>query len=164
ERYRYYVAWLLCIVYLFNQVDRQIFAILQQPIKETFGFSDAQLGLIGGTAFGLFYATLALPIARWADRGHRVNIITASLALWSLFTAVTGLARNFWQMLLARLIVGVGEAGCSPPAYSVISDYFESKRRATAIAIYSLGVSGGSILGLLVGAKVAAVYGWRSAL
>ncbi|HEY6328849.1 MAG TPA: MFS transporter [Blastocatellia bacterium] len=163
EAYRYYVAWLLCGVYLLNQADRQIFAVLQQPIKETFAFSDAQLGLIGGTAFALFYATLAIPIARLADRTHRVNIIAVSLALWSLFTAITGMAANFWQMLGARLVVGVGEAGCSPPSYSVISDYFESKRRATAIGIYSLGLSGGSILGLLVGSKIAEAHGWRSA-
>jgi MFS family permease len=163
ERYRYYVAWSLCAVYLFNQIDRQIFAILQHPIKLEFNFSDLQLGLIGGTAFGLCYATFAIPIARIADRGNRVNIISGALAVWSLFTAVTGLARNFWQMMLSRLIVGIGEAGCSPPAYSIISDYFEPKRRATAIGIYSLGVSGGSIIGLLVGSKVAELYGWRTA-
>ena len=163
ERYRLYVAWLLGIVYLFNQVDRQIFAILQQPIKEAFQFSDGQLGLIGGTAFGLFYATLAVPIGRLADRRNRVKIITLSLTLWSLFTALTGWSRNFLQMLGARMIVGIGEAGCSPSAFSILSDYFESKRRATAIAIYSLGASGGSIVGLLVGSKVAEVYGWRTA-
>lgn len=163
ESYRYYVVWLLCVVYLFNHIDRQILAILIQPIKQEFGFTDLQLGVLGGLAFALFYSTLGIPIARWADRGNRVTIITVSLAVWSLFTAVTGLARNFWHMLLARIIVGVGEAGCSPPAYSIIADYFEPKRRATAISIYSLGVSGGAIVGLLVGGAVAQAYGWRTA-
>lgn len=163
ERYRLYVVWLLCVVYLFNHVDRQILAILIQPIKAEFGLSDTDLGLLGGVAFALFYSTLGIPIARYADRGNRKNIIAASLALWSLFTALTGLARTFWHLLLARVFVGIGEAGCSPPAYSIISDYFEPKRRATAISIYSLGVSGGAIVGLLVGGHLAEVYGWRTA-
>lgn len=163
ERYRQYVIWLLCAVYLFNHVDRQILAILIQPIKTEFGLSDAQLGLIGGLAFALFYSTLGIPIARLADRSSRTNIIAASLALWSLFTALTGLARTFWHLLLARVVIGIGEAGCSPPAYSLIGDYFEPRRRATAIAIYSLGVSGGAIVGLLVGSAVAEAYGWRAA-
>jgi MFS family permease len=144
-------------------VDRQILAILIQPIKTEFGLSDAQLGLIGGLAFALFYSTLGIPIARLADRSNRVNIIAVSLALWSLFTALTGLARNFWHLLLARVVIGIGEAGCSPPAYSLIGDFFEPRRRATAIAIYSLGVSGGAIVGLLVGSAVAEAYGWRAA-
>jgi MFS family permease len=163
ERYRQYVVWLLCAVYLFNHVDRQILAILIQPIKAEFDLSDVQLGLVGGPAFALFYATLGIPIARLADRSSRTNIIAASLALWSLFTALTGLARSFYHLLLARVIVGVGEAGCSPPAYSLIGDYFEPKRRATAIAIYSLGVSGGAIVGLLIGGAIAEAHGWRTA-
>jgi MFS family permease len=163
ETYRYYVVWLLCIVYTFNHVDRQILAILIEPIKLEFGFSDTQMGVLGGLAFAIFYSTLGIPIARWADRSNRVTIIAASLAVWSLFTVVTGMARNFWQLLCARVIVGVGEAGCSPPAYSIIADYFEPKRRSTAFAIYALGVSGGGILGLLVGGALAETYGWRSA-
>jgi MFS family permease len=163
ESYRLYVVWLLCVVYLFNHVDRQILAILIQPIKTEFDLSDTDLGLLGGVAFALFYSTLGIPIARYADRGNRKNIIAASLALWSLFTALTGLARTFWHLLLARVVVGIGEGGCSPPAYSIISDYFEPKRRATAISIYSLGVSGGAIVGLLVGGQLAEAYGWRTA-
>jgi MFS family permease len=163
ESYRLYVVWLLCVVYLFNHVDRQILAILIQPIKTEFDLSDTDLGLLGGVAFALFYSTLGIPIARYADRGNRKNIIAASLALWSLFTALTGLARTFWHLLLARVVVGIGEAGCSPPAYSIISDYFDPKRRATAISIYSLGVSGGAIVGLLVGGQLAEAYGWRTA-
>jgi MFS family permease len=163
ERYRLYVVWLLCLVYLFNHVDRQILAILIQPIKTEFGLSDTELGLLGGVAFALFYTTLGIPIARYADRANRTRIIAVSLAVWSLFTALTGLARTFWHLLLARVAVGIGEAGCSPPAYSLISDYFEPKRRATAISIYSLGVSGGAIVGLLVGGALAEAYGWRTA-
>ena len=163
ERYRLYVVWLLCVVYLFNHVDRQILAILIQPIKAEFDLSDTDLGLLGGVAFALFYSTLGIPIARYADRGNRKTIIAVSLAMWSLFTALTGLARTFWHLLLARVAVGIGEAGCSPPAYSIISDYFEPKRRATAISIYSLGVSGGAIVGLVVGGHLAEAYGWRTA-
>jgi MFS family permease len=163
ERYRQYVVWSLCVVYLFNQADRQIFAVLQQPIKEAFHLSDGQLGLVGGTAFALFYVTVGIPIARRADSGNRVTIIAVSLALWSLFTALTSQVQSFWQLLLARMFVGVGEAGCNPPSYSIVSDYFSPKRRATAISIYSLGASGGAILGLVVGSSVAQAYGWRTA-
>jgi predicted MFS family arabinose efflux permease len=161
--YRYYSVWLLCAVYLCNQVDRQIFAILQHPIQREFQFSDMQLGLIGGTAFAIFYAALSIPIARFADRSNRVNIVSASLALWSLFTALTGYAQSFVHLLIARAIVGVGEAGCSPPSYSIISDYFEPRRRSTAFSIFSLGLPGGTIVGLLVTTAVAEAYGWRTA-
>jgi MFS family permease len=163
EPYRQFVVWSLCLIYLVNQADRQIFAVLQQPIKEAFHLTDGQLGLIGGTAFALFYVTVGIPIARRADHGNRVSIIAASLALWSLFTALTSFAQNFWQLLVARMFVGVGEAGCNPPSYSIISDYFTAKRRATAISIYSLGASGGAIVGLIVGTQVAQAYGWRTA-
>jgi MFS family permease len=104
-----------------------------------------------------------VPIARLADHKSRVDIITASLFVWSAFTALTGLARGFWHLLFARVAVGVGEAGCSPPAYSLISDYFEPKQRATALSIYSMGVYGGGALGFLVGGHVAHEYGWRTA-
>jgi MFS family permease len=163
ERYRQFVVWSLCFVYLVNQADRQIFSVLQQPIKEAFRLTDGQLGLVGGTAFALFYVTVGIPIARRADNGNRIRIIAVSLALWSLFTALTSLAQNFWQLLIARMFVGVGEAGCNPPSYSIISDYFGPKRRATAISIYSMGASGGTIVGLIVGTQVAQAYGWRAA-
>ncbi|HKU37184.1 MAG TPA: MFS transporter, partial [Polyangiales bacterium] len=161
--YRNYVLWLLFIVYVFNFVDRQILTILIQPIKDEFEFSDTQLGLLGGLAFALLYSTLGVPIARYADRGNRVSIIALSLSVWSVFTAVTGLATRFWHFLLARMLVGVGEAGCSPAAYSLISDYFERERRSTAVSIYSMGIYGGVFLGLLVGGQVAQTYGWRAA-
>ena len=163
ESYRYYVVWLLFVVYVFNFVDRQILSIVMEPIKNEFGLHDWQLGLLSGLAFALFYSTLGIPIARLADNRSRVNIIALSLVVWSSFTAVTGFARNFWHLFFARVGVGIGEAGCSPPAYSLISDYFEPKRRATALSIYSMGVYGGSCVGLLVGGIVAQHYGWRAA-
>jgi MFS family permease len=163
ERYRAYVLWLLFTVYVFNFVDRSILTILMQPIKEEFRFSDTEMGLLGGLAFALLYCTLGIPIARWADRGNRVVIISLSLFIWSISTVFTGFARSFTQLLLGRVAVGIGEAGCSPPAYSLLSDYFEPKRRSTALAIYSMGISGGVFVGLLVGGLVARAYGWRSA-
>jgi MFS family permease len=163
ERYRKYVLWLLFTVYVFNFVDRSILTILMQPIKEEFRFSDTDMGLLGGLAFALLYCTLGIPIARWADKANRVLIISMSLFVWSVSTVFTGFARNFTQLLLGRVAVGIGEAGCSPPAYSLLSDYFEPKRRSTALAIYSMGISGGVFLGLLLGGQVAKVYGWRAA-
>jgi len=163
DRYRTYVVWLLFAVYVLNFVDRQILTILIQPIKAEFALSDTQVGLLGGLAFAFLYSTLGIPIARYADRASRVGIISASLLVWSLFTAATGLARSFPQLLLARVAVGVGEAGCSPAAYSILSDYFEQKKRSTALAIYSMGIYGGVFVGFLVGGGVAQAYGWRMA-
>ena len=163
EGYRWYVVWLLFAVYVLNFVDRQILTVLMEPIRKEFQFSDAQLGLLGGLAFAAFYSILGIPIARLADRVHRVNIISISLFVWSLFTVVTGRAQNFTQLLLARVAVGIGEAGCTPPAYSIISDYFERKRRTTAVAIYTMGIYGGVFVGYLAGALIAQKYGWRMA-
>ena len=163
EGYKRYVIWLLFTVYVFNFVDRQIFSVLLQPIKQEFQFSDTQMGLLGGLAFALLYSTLGIPIARLADRASRVNIIAFSIAFWSAATAMTGLAKSFTHLLIARICVGVGEAGCSPPAYSLISDFFEPERRARAMSIYSMGIGGGIFLGYLVSAVVAAQYGWRTA-
>ena len=161
--YRYYAVWLLFVVYVFNFVDRQILSIVQEPIKKEFGLADWQLGLLTGIAFAALYCFAGIPIARLADRKNRVNIIAISIVVWSIFTAVTGFARNFWHLLLARVGVGIGEAGCNPAAYSIISDYFEPKKRATALSIYSMGVYGGGALGFLIGGMVADVYGWRAA-
>jgi MFS family permease len=163
ESYRRYVIWLLFAVFVLNFVDRQIMTILIQPIKQEFGFSDTQLGMLGGLAFAVLYSTLGIPIARLADRGNRVNIIAISLFVWSLFTAATGLARTFSHMLLARVAVGVGEAGCTPAAHSIISDYFSRERRAHALSIYAMGIYGGIFLGFIVGGFVAQHYGWRAA-
>ncbi len=161
--YRNYVVWLLFVIYVFNYVDRQILSIVLEPIKQEFDLHDWQLGLLSGLAFAAFYSTLGIPIARLADTRNRVNIITASIVVWSAFTVVSGVAKNFWHLLIARIGVGIGEAGCSPSAYSIISDYVEPKKRATALSIYSMGVYGGSALGFLVGGLVAHEYGWRAA-
>lgn len=163
DRYRWYVVWLLFCVYVLNFVDRQILVILIEPIRLEFGFSDKQLGLLSGLAFALLYSTLGIPIARLADRTNRVNIISISIFVWSLATVLTGMARNFTHLLLARVAVGVGEAGCSPPAYSLLADYFSRDRRTTAFSIYSMGIYGGVFIGYLVGAFVAEYHGWRAA-
>jgi MFS family permease len=161
--YRWYVVWLLFLVYVLNFVDRQILIILMEPIRLEFGFSDQQLGLLGGLAFAVLYSTLGIPIARLADRRSRVNIISISIFVWSLATVLTGFARSFSQLLLARIAVGIGEAGCSPPAYSLLADYFRKEQRTTAFSIYSMGIYGGVFVGYLVGAFVAHHYGWRAA-
>jgi MFS family permease len=157
------VVWLLFVVYVLNFVDRQILIILMEPLRLEFGFSDKQLGLLGGLAFAVLYSTLGIPIARLADRSNRVNIISISIFVWSLATVLCGFARNFSQLLLARIAVGIGEAGCSPPAYSLLADYFGREQRTTAFSIYSMGIYGGVFVGYLVGAFVAQYHGWRAA-
>jgi predicted MFS family arabinose efflux permease len=162
-RYRTYVLTMLVIVYIFNFLDRQIVTILAEPIKVDLGLSDTQIGLMSGLAFAVFYTVLGIPIARLADRANRVSIISIALVVWSGMTAVCGLAQNFLQLLAARIGVGVGEAGCSPPAHSLIADYFPPEQRASALSIYALGIPLGSILGLLAGGWIAEFYGWRAA-
>ncbi|MDQ7019935.1 MAG: MFS transporter [Robiginitomaculum sp.] len=161
--YRNIVLGSLFVIYTFNFIDRLIFSVLQEPIRHELGFSDLQIGLLSGLAFAVFYTAVGLPIAWAADRFNRVSIISISLAIWSLFTAASGLAMNFWQMFFARLGVGFGEAGCTPPAHSLMSDYFDSKQRTRAIAIYSLGIPVGSLLGLIAGGWVVQNIGWREA-
>ena len=163
EATRRYVLGTLVVVYTFNFIDRQILSILLEAIKQDLGLSDTQLGLLTGFAFALFYATLGIPIARWADRGSRRNIISLALAIWSGMTALSGLAQNFWHLLLARIGVGVGEAGCSPPAHSMISDYYPAERRATALGVYSLGIPFGILFGFLAGGWINEFFGWRLA-
>ncbi len=159
----HYGLLMLTIVYAFNFVDRQILVILQEPIKNEMGLSDAQLGLLSGFSFALVYITAGIPLAWWADRSNRRNIIAGALALWSGMTALSGLAQNYWHLLLARIGVGLGEAGCSPPAHAMISDYYPPERRATALAIYSTGVHLGILMGYVVGGVISQVYGWRIA-
>ena len=158
--------WILLIVYIFNFLDRQILNILAEPIKAELGLSDTQLGLLAGPAFAVFYALLGIPIARYADREgtNRVRLIALSLTIWSAMTAVCGLAQNFVQLLLARIGVGVGEAGCTPAAHSLITDSVPPEKRSSAIAFYGLGVPVGSLLGLIIGGVVNDLYGWRVAL
>ncbi len=160
------MLWILLIVYIFNFLDRQIVNILAEPIKADLGLSDTQLGLLAGPAFAVFYALLGIPIARYADKQgtNRVRLISLSLAVWSAMTAICGLAQNFVQLLLARIGVGVGEAGCTPAAHSLISDSVAPEKRSSAIAFYGLGVPIGSLLGLIIGGIVNDLYGWRIAL
>lgn len=159
----WYALVLLTVVYSFNFIDRQLLAILQESIKADLGLSDSQLGLLTGLAFAVFYVTAGLPIARWADRGNRRNIVSLSLFIWSFMTAASGFVQNYTQLLLARVGVGVGEAGGSPPSHSIISDIFPANRRATAIGFYSMGVSIGILFGFLAGGWLNEFFGWRIA-
>jgi len=161
--YRSYVLVVLVIVYTFNFIDRQIVGILAVPIKAELHLSDSQLGLMGGLAFALFYTLLGIPIARLADRFSRTSIMTAALALWSLMTAVCGLTQSFAQLFLARVGVGVGEAGGVAPAYSLICDYFPSKERARALSVYSFGIPVGAASGIVLGGYITSLMSWRMA-
>ncbi len=152
---------MLVVVYTFNFIDRQIVGILAVPIKADLGLTDAQLGLMGGLAFALFYTGLGIPVAMLADRVSRTWIITIALGLWSAFTAACGLAQNFWHLFLARLGVGVGEAGGVTPAYSLLMDYFPPGQRARAVSIYSFGIPIGSALGIVLGGVIASLIDWR---
>ena len=160
---RFYVLGVLVFVYMLNFLDRQIIGILAAPLKAEFNLSDTQFGLLGGLAFASVYTTLAIPLAWLADRFSRVWIMTIALATWSGFTALCGFAGSFTQLFLARMGVGVGEAGGAPPAYSLVSDYFPKEQRARALAVYSFGIPIGTAAGTLVGGVLAAQYGWRTA-
>jgi MFS family permease len=161
--YRNYVLAMLTLVYVFNFIDRQLLVILQESIKKELHLSDTQLGLLSGFTFAIFYVTLGVPIARFADKGNRRNVVALSLGLWSLMTACSGLVRNFVQLLLARIGVGVGEAGGSPPAHAMISDYFPPGKRATALSTYSTGIYIGMLVGFLMGGYLNQYLGWRTA-
>ncbi len=158
-----YALGLLLAVYIVNFIDRSILNILLQPIKEEFGVSDTYLGFLSGIAFALFYTFMGLPIARWADRGSRRTIIALMLFIWSGMTVASGLARSFTHLALARVGVAIGEAGCTPPAHSLISDYFPPQRRATAMSLYALGIPIGAGLGFLIGGWINEYFNWRMA-
>jgi len=162
-RYTRYALGLLLVVYIFNFIDRSILSILLESIKKEFQLSDTQLGLLSGPAFAIFYTFVGLPIARWSDRGKRTSIIAVAVVVWSAMTALTGFAQSFLHLLLARIGVGVGEAGCSPPAHSLLSDYFPASRRATVLAIYSLGIPLGGGIGFLAGGWLDEFFDWRTA-
>jgi MFS family permease len=163
EGYRRYALGLLLVVYIFNFVDRQILTILAEAIRLDLDLSDTALGFLGGLAFAFFYTLAGIPIARWADRGVRRSIIALGLFAWSAMTAVTGLARNFTQLALARGGVGLGEAACSPPAHSLLSDYFPPERRGTAFSVYALGIPIGSAIGTFAGGWIKELFDWRTA-
>lgn len=161
--YRRYVLVLLTLVYALNFIDRQILVILQESIKVDMDLSDSQLGLLTGFAFAIFYVSVGIPIARWADLGNRRNIVSLAVAVWSGMTALSGFTQNFWQLLLARIGVGVGEAGGSPPSHSMISDYYPVEQRGSALSFYSTGVYLGILFGFLIGGWINSEFGWRVA-
>lgn len=174
--YRAFVLGSLLLVYIFNFIDRSIINILTEPIKQSFGVEDWQMGLLGGPAFAILYTMLGIPIARFAERYHRVWIIAIAVFVWSLMTALCGMAVSFLILFMFRIGVSIGEAGCTPPAQSLIADYFAPSSRATAVSIYALGVPlggmfaavfAGFIVGNLDGPSLAAIFetwGWNWAL
>jgi predicted MFS family arabinose efflux permease len=158
-----YMLALLVLLYVINYIDRQILSVLLEPIKQDLGVSDTAMGLLTGLAFALFYTTAGIPIARWADRGSRRNVIIVGVIVWSAMTALCGVARTFAQLALARVGVGIGEATLSPAAHSLISDAFPPERRATALAIYNIGGNLGIMLGFMLGGWIGESFGWRLA-
>src|SRR3954467_14682381 len=162
-RYRYGVAISLCVVYTFNFLDRQFLSILAEPVKHSLLLTDTQLGLLTGLMFALFYTLFGIPVAALADRYNRVRIVAIACGLWSAFTAACGFATGFVSLAMARMGVGVGEAGGAAPSYSIISDYFRPEERGVGLAIFSLGVPIGTMLGAASGGWIAAHYGWRAA-
>ena len=163
DRQRRYTLLMLVLVFTSSHVDRQIMGILGQPIKESLLISDTQLGLLTGIMFAVFYATLGMPMAMWADRNNRRNLISFSVFLWSLMTAMCALATNFVQLLLLRIGVGVGEAGSNPPSHSIIADLYPPEKRSTAMAIFGTGINWGILIGFLVGGWINEWYGWQAA-
>ena len=162
-RYKWFVLLMLTLVGALNYFDRQLIVILQEPIKGELELSDTQLGLMSGLAFALFYCLVGIPIARYADNNNRRNVVGISLTVWSFMTAITGYVGNFFQMLLARIGVGIGEAGGTPSSQAMISDYFPKEKRATAFSIYAMSVYIGLFLGFSMGGFLENEVGWRKA-
>ena len=152
---------MLAFVYVLNFLDRQLISILAKPIQDGLGITDGQLGLLTGFYFALFYCFIAIPIGWLADRTSRVKVLSAACAIWSTATAACGMAGTYGQLVVARMMVGVGEAGGVPPSYAIISDTFPRERRTTAMAIFNLGPPIGSALGVAFGASLAAAFDWR---
>lgn len=161
--YGRYALGLLVAIYTVNFLDRQIITTIGESIKNDLHLTDTQMGALGGIFFAAVYTILGIPIARVADKANRPWVMTISLALWSGFTVLSGVARNYAMLAFARAGVGIGEAGCSPTAHSLLADYFPPQKRATALAIYSMGISIGTLLGMAIGGIVAEHYGWRNA-
>jgi MFS family permease len=160
--YKNYMLILLMIILAFNYVDRLALGLVLQDIKASFHLSDTQLGLLSGIAFALFYSLMGMPIARWADRGDRALIISLTTALWSVAVSLCGFASNFIQLLLARVGVAVGEAGCMPPAHSLIADYFSRAERPRAVAVYMLGSTSSMLIGYFLAGWLNEIYGWQT--
>jgi predicted MFS family arabinose efflux permease len=160
-RYRYFLLGVLLLVLAFNFVDRLALGLVLQQIKVDLHLTDTQLGFLTGTAFAVFYSLMGLPIARWADRGNRVALISLTTALWSVAVALCGLAQSFWHLLLIRVGVAVGEAGCIPPAHSLIGDFFTREERPRAVSIYMLGAPLSSVIGYFLAGWLNELYGWR---
>jgi len=165
QSYTRWAMWLLLMVAVLNYLDRQILNILAEPIRKDLGLTDTQLGLLGGMAFALFNTVLGVPLARLADnpKTTRVGLIAGCLALWSAMTALCGLPQNFMQLLLARIGVGVGEAGCTPAAHSLITDMVPREKHASSIAFFGIGGPLGSLLGMILGGVISDLLGWRAA-
>lgn len=159
----WFVLAVLCFVYVLNFLDRQLLSILAKPIQDDLGVTDGQLGMISGLYFALFYCILAIPVGWLADRTNRVKVLAFSCALWSAATAACGLSASYPQLAASRMAVGIGEAGGVPPSYAIISDYFPSGTRGTALSLFNLGPPIGSALGVAFGASIAAAYSWRDA-
>lgn len=162
QAYKRYVTGLLLTIYVFNLMDRGVFGFLMEPIKKELGLSDTELGFLAGPAMVVFYATLGVPVARLADRSNRVNIIAIAVALWSGIVAMTATVGTFWQFALARVGVGVGEAGFTAVAQSVLSDYHSAKERTRALSIFMLGLPLGGAVSTLVAGWINQAYGWRA--
>jgi MFS family permease len=160
-------AWavlaMLCFIYVLNFLDRQLLSILAKPIQDSLHVTDGQLGLIGGLYFALFYCFIAIPVGWLADRTNRIGVLSLACALWSAATMACGLSRTYPELVIARMTVGVGEAGGVPPSYAIISDYFPPHRRGTALGLYNLGPPIGAALGIAFGAAIAAAFSWRHA-
>lgn len=162
--YRRLLVTLLCIAGLFNFTDRNLFPVLAQAIKQDLRLSDFELGLLGGPSFAFVYALAGLPVARLADRRNRINIIAITTVIWSIFCAACGMAQSFWQMLLARAGVGIGEAGFFPATTSLVGDQFPPARRASILSIIQLGSPASTIFCAIIAATIGTTWGWRWAL
>lgn len=163
EGQRRYTLFILLLIFTFSNIDRHILAVLLEPIKHELDLSDTQLGFLSGLAFAIFYSTLGIPMAMWADRRGRKNVILLAIAVWSAMTVLCGFAANFVQLALARMGVSIGEAGSSPPSNSMIADLYPPNKRATAMATYSLGINIGILIGFMAGGWINQLYGWRVA-
>lgn len=161
SKYSWYALSVLTAVYVLNFLDRTLIYILFTPIKKEMAFSDLQLALLGTTSFVIFYTLLGIPFGRLADRTVRKNLIAAGLAIWSLFSGLTGFANSFWTLFLCRVMVGVGEATLGPAALSLLSDYFPPRMRATVQSVYASGIAIGGGLAFFLGGTIGQLYGWR---